>query len=257
MIALAAAPSPLAVWLTMVAFDGARYALPAGAAFLIFWVWGRDRFRRRLVQGAYPRAEKMLHDLRWSMSTIIVFSLFAVGIWYGRKAHVLRSYDDIGERGFAWFAASVVVLIVLQDTYFYWTHRAMHRPRLYPIFHRVHHRSTNPSPWSAYAFAVPEAVVHALFVPLVWLVIPLHEIAVFLFLAFMIVRNVLGHLSIELHGSGFTRGRFSGWHTTTTHHALHHKDFTSNFGLYFTFWDRLMGTTHRRYDESFERIVAR
>ena len=52
----------------------------AGLAFLIFWVWGRDRFRHRLVQGAYPRASKMLHDLAWSMSTVLVFSMFGVAV---------------------------------------------------------------------------------------------------------------------------------------------------------------------------------
>jgi sterol desaturase/sphingolipid hydroxylase (fatty acid hydroxylase superfamily) len=62
---------------------------------------------------------------------------------------------------------------------------------------------------------------------------------------------------MELFPRGFTRSRFLGWHTTATHHALHHKDFTSNFGLYFTFWDRLLGTTHPRYDETFERVVSR
>jgi sterol desaturase/sphingolipid hydroxylase (fatty acid hydroxylase superfamily) len=72
----------------------------------------------------------------------------------------------------------------------------------------------------------------------------------------MVTRNVLGHLSVELFPRGFTQSRFFAWHTTTTHHALHHKDFTSNYGLYFTFWDRLLGTTHPRYDETFDRVAS-
>jgi Delta7-sterol 5-desaturase len=146
---------------------------------------------------------------------------------------------------------------VLQDAYFYWTHRAMHMPLLYRAFHRVHHSSTNPSPWTAYAFSVPEAVTHAAFLPLAWLVLPLQDAAVFVFLLFMVTRDVLAHLSIELFPSGFTRRRFLGWHTTATHHALHHKYVTGNFGLYFTLWDRWMGTTDARYETTFERVVAR
>jgi Delta7-sterol 5-desaturase len=254
---VAARVGVLHVWATMLAVDGVRYALPAGAAFMLFWVWGRERFRRRLVQGFYPSAAKMLHDVRWSLSTVVVFSLFGTGAWFAGRAGLLRRYEDVGELGWAWFALSAVLLIVLQDTYFYWTHRAMHAPRLYRVFHRTHHVSTNPSPWTAYAFAPAEATVHAAFVPLAWLVLPLHQAAVFLFLLFMVVRNVLGHLSIELYPSGFTRSRFWGWHTTTTHHALHHKHFRSNYGLYFTFWDRLMKTTHAAYDDTFERVGAR
>ena len=70
----------------------------------------------------------------------------------------------------------------------------------------------------------------------------------FLFLAFMVVRNVMGHLSIELLPSSFVSHPLWGWTTTTTHHALHHRDVRSNFGLYSTFWDRLMGTTHPEYE---------
>jgi Delta7-sterol 5-desaturase len=250
-------PEPLRVFLVMLLVDASRYVVPATAAFLIFWVWGRERFRRRLIQGAFPRAQRLLRDLRSSAGTVIVFAVFGVGTWYGRRAGVLRTYAAVGDQGAGYFAGSVVALIVLQDTYFYWTHRAMHHPLVYRAFHRVHHVSTNPSPFTAYAFALPEAIVHALFVPAAWLLIPLHQAAVFVFLLFMVARNVLGHLSIELFPRGFTRSRFFGMHTTATHHALHHKDFTSNFGLYFTFWDRLMGTTHPRYDETFERVVSR
>ena len=244
------------VWLLMVSLESARYFAITGGAFLFFWLWGRERWRPRLVQGTYPRAAKLWHDVRWSLSTLLVFSLVGVATWYGGRAGVLRRYTDVHTYGWAWLLASPFVMLLLQDTYFYWTHRAMHHRRLYRLFHKVHHASTNPSPWTAYAFAPPEALVHALFVPLVWLVLPLHDLATVTFMFIMIVRNVQGHLSMEFYPRGFTRSRFWGWQTTTTHHSLHHKSFTSNFGLYSTFWDRLMHTTHERYHAEFERIAA-
>jgi len=247
----------LRFWLSLVAMDSLRYLLVAGAAFAIFWKWGRERFRDRLIYGVYPQARKLWHDVRWSMSTVLVFSLSGVLTWYGARAGVIRQYDRIAEHGWAWFAFTIGLLIVLQDAYFYWAHRAMHHQRLYRAFHRVHHMSTNPSPWTAYAFSPLEAAVHAAFVPFVWLVVPIHEIAVFVFLLFMIVRNVLGHLGMELYRPGFAKSRLLGWQTTTTHHAMHHKYFTGNYGLYFTFWDNLMKTTHPLYDETFERAASR
>jgi sterol desaturase/sphingolipid hydroxylase (fatty acid hydroxylase superfamily) len=244
-------------WLVTLAVDGGRYLLAAGAAFFVFWVWGRDRFRKRLVQGHFPRVEKMLHDVKWSACTVLLFSVVGVGVYFGGHAGVFHRYKGPLDHGWVWLVLSVPVLVVLQDTYFYWTHRAMHHPLLYRWFHRTHHVSTNPSPWTAYAFSPLEALVHAAFVPLVWLWLPLHEIAVFVFLAFMITRNVLGHLSMELFPSGFTKHRLFGWLTTTTHHALHHQHFRSNYGLYFTFWDRWMGTTDERYEATFEAIAKR
>jgi sterol desaturase/sphingolipid hydroxylase (fatty acid hydroxylase superfamily) len=32
------------------------------------------------------------------------------------------------------------------------------------------------------------------------------------------------------------------WFIGATHHARHHKQYRYNFGLYFTFWDRLTNT---------------
>ena len=54
-----------------------------------------------------------------------------------------------------------------------------------------------------------------------------------------------------------SRGRFTGLHTTTTHHNQHHRRFSSNYGLYFTFWDRAMGTLHADYHAEFDRVAAR
>ena len=39
--------------------------------------------------------------------------------------------------------------------------------------------------------------------------------------------------------------------TTTTHHDLHHSSGRYNYGLYFTWWDRWMGTEHPEYVRRF------
>ena len=44
---------------------------------------------------------------------------------------------------------------------------------------------------------------------------------------------------------------------TSVSHNLHHQYFKGNYGLYFTIWDRLMGTMRADYDISFEEIKSR
>jgi lathosterol oxidase len=249
--------SPLSVWLFTLFIDSARYLLAAGGAYLVFWVWRRERLRERVLFGASPARREMLRDIGWSSLTVLIFSLSGLAVRYGGELGYLRRYEVIAERGWLWFGATIVLLIVLQDAYFYFTHRAMHHRKLFGFFHRVHHLSTRPTPWSAYAFAPGEAVVHAAFVPLVWAVVPMHQLAVFAFLLFMITRNVLGHLSIELFPSGFAQHRLWGLVTTTTHHGMHHRRSNANYGLYFTFWDRVMGTTDARYVSEFEAVASR
>jgi len=121
--------------------------------------------------------------------------------------------------------------------------------------HRVHHLSTSPSPWAAYAFAPLEALVTALVVPILLVVVPMHESAIFVFLVYMIAMNVIGHLGIELYPRGFARSPWTRWYSTSTHHNLHHRDFRGNYGLYFTWWDRVMGTQHPDYLATYESLT--
>ena len=50
--------------------------------------------------------------------------------------------------------------------------------------------------------------------------------------------------------------RWLGWNNTTTHHDLHHETGRYNYGLYFRWWDKLMGTEHPDYRRKFESIVS-
>gem|GEM_PF-1450548 len=38
---------------------------------------------------------------------------------------------------------------------------------------------------------------------------------------------------------------------------MHHKYFKGNYGLYFLFWDRMMGTLREDYDGVFERTTSK
>src|SRR5262245_30250753 len=104
-------------WVRSLALDAGRYGVFAGGAFLPFWVWGRERFRPRLV-GTFARGAEMKRELRYSALTILVFSLVGVGVAWGTRTGVLRVYMHVAERGWAYFAFSIVLLVVLHDTYF-------------------------------------------------------------------------------------------------------------------------------------------
>jgi Delta7-sterol 5-desaturase len=73
----------------------------------------------------------------------------------------------------------------------------------------------------------------------------------------MILRNVMGHLGFEILPKGFTKNKWLNWNTSITHHSMHHEHLHSNFGLYFTWWDRLMKTEHKHYHQVFDEVKAR
>jgi sterol desaturase/sphingolipid hydroxylase (fatty acid hydroxylase superfamily) len=59
--------------------------------------------------------------------------------------------------------------------------------------------------------------------------------------------NLLSFTGVELMPRALADSRWFGWINATTHHDLHHSSFQYNYGLYFTWWDRLMGTEHPAY----------
>lgn len=244
-------------WPMFFAVDALRYAIPASIAFTVFWLWKWDALEHRRIQPRRPSGKAFRREIRYSISTALIFSLVGLGTYHLVRAGMLRVYPRVDERGWIYWIASIALAIVIHDAYFYWTHRAMHHPWLFKHVHRVHHLSTSPSPWAAYAFAPPEALVNALVFPLVVLVVPMHESAAFAFLVYMIVMNVIGHLGIELYPRGWVRARWTRWYSTSTHHNLHHRDFRGNYGLYFTWWDRAMGTEHPAYVATFEAVTTR
>ncbi len=256
------APQGAAEWLTFGAaqFGGAlalsalRYGLFAGGAFLILWVWLGKRLEHRRIQKRVAPVRQRRRERLWSLSTVVIFAVLALitGIAFAHGA--TQIYLDFGAHGWGYWILSAAILIVGHDAYFYWTHRAMHHPRLYRLFHRTHHRSVSPSPWAAYAFAPAEAVVEGAYLSLVVYLLPLHPAAILVFVVHQLTRNVLGHSGIELFPRGASHSRWLGWMTMTTHHDLHHSRVRGNYGLYFTWWDRWMGTEIADYKAVFDAV---
>ncbi len=223
------------------------YCAAAGGAYLVFHVLLKRWLAGRQIQQRQPSRAAIRRDILYSLSSVVVFAL--VGVLSRQLAlhGWTKLYFRVDRYGWPYFWFSLVALIVLHDTWFYWTHRLMHWRRLFPIMHRVHHLSHTPTPWSALAFHPTEALVQALVFPLAAMLLPLHPSVALLWLIYMIVINAWGHLGFELLPAGFRRHPVFRWHNTTTHHDMHHRHVNGNYSLYFNFWDRVMRTNHPDY----------
>jgi Delta7-sterol 5-desaturase len=245
------------VWPAIYLIDLLRYFIPASIAFLIFWVIGRKHWRHLFIQVSFPKNKQLIKEFAYSMSTVIIFSIVGFGIYSGNKAGFTQIYKDISDYGVLYLVFSFIVTLVFHDFYFYWTHRFMHHKKIFKYVHRIHHESTNPSPWAAYAFHPWEALIQALVFPIMVFTLPLHPIVMTLFLLYMIVRNVIGHLGFEIFPKGWTRNKWLNWTTAVTHHNLHHERFNTNYGLYFSWWDRWMKTEDKNYHQKFDEVKSR
>lgn len=245
------------IFKTAIVIDFFRYFITASIAYLFFWVLFKKQWHHKIIQSKSPSFKKKWAEFGYSMSTVVIFSIVGTCIISAKISGYTQIYSELNDYPLWWLPMSIVVMILIHDGWFYWAHRMMHHPKIFKHVHLVHHRSTNPSPWAAYSFHPIEAVVEASIFPFLVFTIPVHDLALVSFLIYMIIRNVIGHLGIEFLPKWVIDNKWINWHTTTTHHDMHHKHFDSNYGLYFTWWDRWLDTEHAAYQETFEEVASR
>ncbi len=244
-------------WTMDTTVDVVRYAVFAIGVWLLLWVIFRPLLKGRKIRPETPPARQLATEFAVSLRSIAIFSTVGLSLFALEAAGWLPGPAMAAGWGPLWFWASLIAMIVGHDAYFYWAHRLMHRPRLFRTFHRRHHRSHNPSPFTAYAFDIGEAAVMAAFVPLWMILVPTPWGVAGLFMLHQIVRNTLGHSGYEVMPSTRDGRPLIPFLTTVTHHDLHHAQAGYNFGLYFTWWDRCMGTEHPDYLARFAAAVRK
>lgn len=238
--------------------DLVRYLIGAGGIYLIVNLVLARALAGRKIRAKSPDGRQMRREFAASMRTVAIFAFVgAAFVLGGLQAGIISIDDGVHIRGWLYFAFNLTALIVLHDAWFYWTHRLIHHPKLFRRCHRLHHKSHNPSPWTAYSFDTAEAVLNAIYLPIALLIVPTSAPALGLFLLHMILRNAVGHCGYELFPSRRDGRPLFGWMTTVTHHDLHHAQAGWNYGLYFTWWDRLMGTEHPLYHEKFATAIRK
>jgi Delta7-sterol 5-desaturase len=198
-----------------------------------------------------PSGKSIRRDIKLSVLSSIVFALAAASIVSLYHLGITRLYADVHQYPLWYLGVSYLMAIVLQDTYFYFLHRLFHHPLLFRWCHQGHHRSNHPTPWTSFAFDPPEAIVQSLFLVGIVFVLPLHFITVIAVLITMTVWAIVNHLGLDRLPANFPHHWCGRWFIGPAHHALHHRQYTLHYGLYFTFWDRYLGTQSPDYDRDF------
>ena len=174
---------------------------------------------------------QMRREIAWSLASAAIYGLPAGIVGWGWQDFPL------------WYLPlSVLLYLFAHDSWFYWSHRWMHRPKLFRTMHAVHHASRPPTAWAAMSFHPYEALTGAFVIPLLVFVIPIHAAMLGLVLAIMTLMGVTNHMGWEMFPRRLVHSRLGGWLITASHHQRHHEEYRCNYGLYFRFWDRVCGT---------------
>ena len=238
----------------MFAFTLLRYFVLAGIPFIIVYVAFFHRFGRSKIQGRNATKKDFFREILHSSTSSIVLSGIAAILFFTPARSYTQLYTDLSQYPIWWVPVSIVLSLVIHDTYFYWMHRLLHHKRIFRFTHLLHHRSVNPSPWSAYSFHVFEAVAEGAIIIILALVMPLHPFSVIAFSVISLMINVYGHLGFEIMPRSLRNSFLFNIINTSVYHNLHHSKFRGNYGLYFRWWDKLMGTENPDYTREYDRI---
>jgi sterol desaturase/sphingolipid hydroxylase (fatty acid hydroxylase superfamily) len=227
-----------------------RYFMIAGLFYWLLWKRPPEKVHARRLTDIEPAWKVVRNEIRWSIVSSVIYAVPGAIMLEAWKNGGTAIYADVSEYGWPYLFLSVFVYLFIHDTYFYWTHRLMHRPKIFRIFHKVHHESRQPTPWAAFSFHPYESIVGAIVIPILVFLVPLHVGAVLFLLVLMTVCSVINHTGFEIFPDGWMRGFFGRHFITAAHHNLHHTKFHCNYALYFRFWDKVMGTDV--FEEAYE-----
>jgi sterol desaturase/sphingolipid hydroxylase (fatty acid hydroxylase superfamily) len=238
-------------------FNALRYFVIAGIPFLLLYkIYAKKVEKMKIQQQHAANADfyrEILHSIQAGFITAGIITLVI-------KTDLKQSsliYTQLNDYPIYWLFISYILAIIIHDTWFYWLHRFFHLPRIYAKVHRMHHLSVNPSPWTSFSFHFLEAIGEGLvIIPLVFM-IPIHLYTLFFFGFSIFMINVYGHLGYEIAPKWFRQSILFKILNTSVHHNLHHSKFKGNYGLYFRFWDRMMGTENPEYEQTFDDIQAK
>lgn len=230
-----------------------RYVLLCVLFQYLFKVRYKTLFARSEVNTKPRYRQQHWREIGYSLLTSLIFSLVAAGMMMAWQKGWTKVYVQWNDYPLPWLAASMLLVLFLHESYYYWLHRWMHRPKVYRWVHRVHHDSITTSAWTSFSFHPTESILQAIVLPLLLFVIPLHYVMIVLILVIMTASSIINHLNTEIYPRSFYQHWFSKWWIGATHHGLHHAQFRYNYGLYFTFWDKWMKTESPDFKRLFDQ----
>jgi len=223
----------IVVFLSIIIFT--RYLLVAWGYQWILQRWLKSKISRI---ADLSRSTQIKKEIGWSLVSSIVFAVMSAFVYQAYLLGYAKVYLAVSEQPLWYFIVSPFLFLVSYETYYYWIHRVMHIPFIFKKVHKVHHASIQPTVFTSFAFHPWEAILQFLFFPLFLFLFPFHIAMLLIVLVFLTLSAVINHSGVEI----FKKITLTNHLIGATHHDLHHKEFTSNFGLYFTWWDKLMKT---------------
>ncbi len=233
-----------------------RYFLLAGGTYVYLYLPSDKSLIDRNLTHWFSHWPSILEDIKLSLLSAGVFALASAFVMSAYEQGLTRLYSNIHSYDVWYLGVSYIVVLVLQDAFFYFTHRLFHHPWLFRWLHQGHHRSRYSTPWTSFALDPLEAVSQSSFLIGIVFLLPLHFVTLIAVLTTMTFWAVLNHIGIDRFPLSFPHHWLGKWVIGPAHHSIHHHRFSKHYGLYFTFWDKLLNTQDCNYEKEIHSSPA-
>ncbi len=226
-------------------------------AFFIFWVvFGKKLSNRKIQLSKRAGWAQIKEEIGATLLSFIGSTIFMFIILYFKDGGMTKFYVETGRYGLWYEVVTVIVMVLISDTWFYWSHRTMHNPSIYKYVHALHHRSLDVNPFTSTSFHVIEAIWLTVWILPLVIFMPVSMTALGIVQVLGTLNNLKSHLGYELFPNFSNRVPFN-FLVTATNHSLHHTQYNGNYGLFFRFWDIVCGTELNSTTSTFAEIHER
>lgn len=208
------------------------------------WLLGRVFGNRRIFDRWEPLRPM---ELSAAMGAILLNAAVSVAGWALWKA----GFISLRESPIPAVLLDCFLMILFMDLGMYVFHRIAHHPRLYPLFHRFHHRHETTNPISLFVLHPVEVTGFGALMIVFLMGYPMTVGGLIAYLTLNVVFGTLGHSGVEPLPRSFQAVPLLRLIGTSTFHAEHHEHRQFNFGFYTLIWDKLFGTLDPEYETRF------
>ena len=197
--------------------------------------------------------KQIFDNIFWSVCS-------GVTIWTAYEVFVLWAYANnifptisLNSNPIYFILLTVLLVNMWHEIHFFFTHWLLHWPPLYKYVHSLHHKNTNPGPWSGISMHPIEHIIYFSGV-LIFFIVPAHPFIAIFLLSKIAIGPGLSH-------SGFHKLFIGKEMINTKHylHYLHHRYFECNYGAGLDGsiipLDKWFGTLHDGSEEAEQRMM--
>lgn len=219
-----------------------RYVILSGTYHWLFFKIYKRKFKKRILHTPRNSSKQIKRELVLSSYSALIFSVMGMILLVLWQLGFTKIYSDLDTFPLWYIPLSILVYLLIHDLYYYWLHKWMHTSPVLRRFHMAHHQSVNTTAFTSFSFHPVESFLQAIIVPIIVVILPMSMLAVIITLLIMTMSAIINHAGIEVYPTGKKFGIIQKHIIGATHHDHHHKNVKKNFGLYFTFWDKIMKT---------------